>query len=88
MALLEAQASGLPAVAGATPGVAAIVVDGQTGLLATLGDAAEFAQALATLCIDTGLRAKMGRAAFEKIRAQHDIAGAADLFDRILRRQA
>jgi glycosyltransferase involved in cell wall biosynthesis len=88
MALLEAQASGLPAVAGFTPGVAAIVADGRTGLLATLGDAGEFAQALATLCIDTGLRARMGRAAFAKVRAQHDIAGAADLFDRILRRQA
>ncbi len=87
MALLEAQASGLPAVAGATPGVAAIVADGRTGLLATIGDAAEFAQALATLCLDTGLRAKMGRAAFAKARAEHDIAGAADLFDRILRRQ-
>jgi glycosyltransferase involved in cell wall biosynthesis len=88
MALLEAQASGLPAVAGITPGVAAIVADGRTGLLATLGDAEEFAKALTTLCIDTDLRAAMGRAAFAKVREQHDIAGAAELFDRILRRRA
>lgn len=86
MALLEAQASGLPAIAGASPGVAAIVRDGKTGLLATLGDAAEFAQALATLCVDTNLRAKMAAAAFANVRAHHDIAGAADLFDHLLRR--
>ncbi|HJU15022.1 MAG TPA: glycosyltransferase family 4 protein, partial [Stellaceae bacterium] len=39
MALLEAQASGLPVVAGAAGGVGAVVVSGVTGLLVPPGDA-------------------------------------------------
>ena len=49
MALLEAQAAGLPAVAGRSGGVATIVAEGETGLLATEGDAAAFADAVAAL---------------------------------------
>jgi glycosyltransferase involved in cell wall biosynthesis len=88
MAILEAQASGLPVVAGAMPGVAAIVADGTTGLLTPPGDAAAFGAALATLGGDPALRARMGAAAFAKVRAVHDLPAAAALFDRVLRRAA
>ena len=43
MALLEAQACGLPVVAGAWGGVPAIIVDGKTGWLSKPGDAAALA---------------------------------------------
>jgi glycosyltransferase involved in cell wall biosynthesis len=43
ISMLEAQAAGLPVIAGRTRGVPAVVADGQTGLLAPLGDAAAFA---------------------------------------------
>ena len=43
MALLEAQASGLPVVAGGSGGVGGIVDDGETGLLAPPGDVGAFA---------------------------------------------
>ena len=49
MAFLEAQAAGLPVVAGRTGGVPAVVADGVTGLLTPIGDAAAFAGAVARL---------------------------------------
>src|SRR5207237_33788 len=52
MALLEAQASGLPVVAGASGGVGDIVVPGMTGLLAPPGDADAFAAAVRRLILD------------------------------------
>jgi len=88
MAILEAQASGVPVVAGAMPGVAAIVADGTTGVLVPVGDSAAFGRAVARLAKDPALRRQMGDAAFAKIRARHDVAAAAALFDRILRRAA
>ena len=42
MALREAQACGLPVVAGAGGGVPSIIVDGKTGWLSKPGDAAAF----------------------------------------------
>ncbi len=51
MALLEAQASGLPVVAGASGGVAGIVAAGETGLLTPPGDAAAFAAAVRRLLV-------------------------------------
>lgn len=86
MALLEAQASGLPVVAGRSGGVPAVVADGETGLLAPEGDAEAFAAALAALLDDPQRRQAMGRAAMERARRDHDIAGAADLIDLHLRR--
>src|SRR6185437_10121016 len=43
---LEAQACGLPVIGADTPGVAAVVAAGRTGLLAKAGDAAAFADAV------------------------------------------
>ena len=60
MALLEAQASGLPVVAGASGGVPAIVAAGETGLLVPPGDAAAFAAALRRLIVSNDLRASDG----------------------------
>jgi glycosyltransferase involved in cell wall biosynthesis len=86
MALLEAQAAGLPVVAGRSGGVPAIVADGETGLLAPEGDAAAFADAVASLLADTARREAMGRAATEKAAREHDIGTAAATLDRHLRR--
>jgi glycosyltransferase involved in cell wall biosynthesis len=81
MAILEAQASGLPVVAGSSPGVAAIVADGETGLLAPEGDAASFADAVATLLGDAERRATYGQQAAAKILRAHDLRGAAARLD-------
>ncbi len=86
MAILEAQASGLPVVAGRGPGVAAIVADGITGTLVPPGDAAAFAQALSSLLDDPDRRAAFGRQAAVKVAASHGLAGAAAQLDKAIAR--
>jgi glycosyltransferase involved in cell wall biosynthesis len=73
MALLEAQACGLPVVAGASGGVGGIVANGETGLLVPPGDAAAFAAAVRTLLLDGDRRAAMGLAARRKVLREHDL---------------
>jgi glycosyltransferase involved in cell wall biosynthesis len=77
MALLEAQASGLAVIAGASSGVGDIVADRKTGFLVPPGDAAAFASATRRLLADGALRAAMGMAARLKVHRQHDLPGAA-----------
>jgi glycosyltransferase involved in cell wall biosynthesis len=77
MALLEAQASGLPVVAGAAGGVPGIVAAGVTGLLAPPGDVAAFAGAMRALLCDPERRAAFGAAARRRVVAAHDLPQAA-----------
>jgi glycosyltransferase involved in cell wall biosynthesis len=91
MALLEAQASGLPVVAGASGGVAEVVESGATGLLVAAGDPAAFAAAVRTLMLDRGRRVAFGRAARERVLVEHDLSTAARrlgvVIDALTRRQ-
>ncbi|UIJ72042.1 glycosyltransferase family 4 protein [Aurantimonas sp. HBX-1] len=84
MAFIEAQAAGLPVVAGRSGGVAGVVEDGVTGILAAEGDAAGFAAGVARL-LDPAVRSAMGRAARERALARHDIGAAALRLDTALR---
>ena len=77
MALLEAQASGLPVVAGASGGVGQIVVSEVGGLLVPPGDIASFAAAARRLIVDHGLRARFAAAARRHVLAEHDLPAAA-----------
>jgi glycosyltransferase involved in cell wall biosynthesis len=86
MALLEAQAAGVPVLAGASGGVADIVSHGVTGVLVPPGDSAAFAAALAALLEAPERRRAMGMAAARQAAATHDIAAAASRLDAILRR--
>ena len=92
MALLEAQASGLPVVAGASGGVGGIVAAGETGLLAPPGDAGAFAAAIRRLICDDTARAAMGAAARWKVEREHDLPAAvarlAAIIDRLGRERA
>lgn len=63
MAMLEAQAAGLPVVSCATRGVPDVVEHGRTGLLAAGGDEAAFAGLVRELLLDPGRRAQLGTAA-------------------------
>jgi glycosyltransferase involved in cell wall biosynthesis len=77
MALLEAQAAGLPVVAGAQGGVGAIVVPEETGLLVAPGDEAAFAAAVRSLIVDRDRRRRLAAAARRHVLAEHDVAAAA-----------
>jgi glycosyltransferase involved in cell wall biosynthesis len=86
MAFLEAQAAGLPVVAGRSGGVPAIISDKKTGLLVEEGDATAFAEAVGTLLDRPEKRAAMSHAAMRHAEQDHDIRLAAQLLDRHLRR--
>jgi glycosyltransferase involved in cell wall biosynthesis len=85
MALLEAQAAGLPVVAGNSGGVSDIVREGETGRLLPPGDADSFADAVISLLDDTAARIAMGKRARKRTREIHDLDSAARSLDEWLR---
>jgi glycosyltransferase involved in cell wall biosynthesis len=76
IALLEAQAAGLPVIAGRTRGVPAVIGDGESGLLPTLGDAQAFADAVRALLVDPPRRAALAAGACAKVDRDHDLPAA------------
>jgi glycosyltransferase involved in cell wall biosynthesis len=77
MALLEAQASGLPVVAGAVGGVGEIVVSDVTGLLVRPGDALAFAAAVRSVILNRRRRSVFAKAARRRVLLEHDLPAAA-----------
>ena len=65
--VLEAMCCGRPCVVTNIGGQAELVVDGETGLTVPVGDPAAIAAAIARLQRDPMLRARMGRAARERV---------------------
>ena len=84
MAMLEAQAAGVPVVAGRGPGIAGIVHDGCTGRLVPRGDVAAFAGAVASLLDAPRERAALGTQARHGAVKHHDIATASATLARVL----
>lgn len=84
MALLEAQAAGLPVIAGNSGGVSRIVRDGVTGLLTPPGDSAAFADAVTRLIKTPDQRRKMGNEALTITARDHSLAGAANILNKAL----
>ena len=84
IAFLEAHACALPVIAGATPGVAAVIAAGRSGLLVPAGDVAAFADALRKLIVDASWRERMRTEASAHVRAHHDLPAAARRLDAIL----
>ena len=71
LSVIEAMATGLPALGIHSVGVGDTIEDGKTGFLASQNQAA-FAAKLTRLCLDAGLRRKMGLAA-RKVSEQYAI---------------
>jgi glycosyltransferase involved in cell wall biosynthesis len=84
MAILEAQAAGLPVVAGRFGGVPQLVADGRTGILTPPHDVDAFADAVRDLLTDPRRRARYADAALAKVASAHDIAAAGAALDTIV----
>jgi glycosyltransferase involved in cell wall biosynthesis len=84
MALLEAQAAGLPVVAGRVRGVPDIVVDGETGSLVPDNNAGAFASAVRRLIDDKAARGRLALNAARFIAAERDLPGAARILNQAL----
>ena len=77
MALLEAQAAGVPVTSCALRGVPEVVLDGRTGLLAPAGDMAALAGLIRALLLDVRRRQALGAAAADFVHAERGLdAGA------------
>lgn len=83
MAFLEAQAAGLPVVAGRVDGVPDVVLDGVTGLLTPPDDTRAFADAVDTLLSDPARRRQMGTAAMRFLSTERNRARAMKCFDAV-----
>jgi glycosyltransferase involved in cell wall biosynthesis len=84
MAMLEAQAAGLPVVSCTTRGVPDVVVHGRTGLLAPPGDDAALAALVRELLLDADLRARMGAAAAAHVSGERSIEAAVAILQPLL----
>lgn len=76
MAMLEAEAAGLPVVSCATRGVPDVVEHGRTGLLVPAADAPAFACAIRELLLDPGRRRSMGAEAARFARGERCLEAA------------
>ena len=77
LAMLEAQAAGLPVVAGREGGVAEVVQDGVTGILTAPRDPAAFAAAIRRLLLQPEQRRALGSAAARFVARERSLAQAA-----------
>jgi glycosyltransferase involved in cell wall biosynthesis len=88
MAMLEAQAAGVPVVSHAVRGVPDVVCDGRTGLLAPAGNADALAGLSRMLLTDHATRLKMGREANRFVSEERSVASASAVLHRLLTEQA
>jgi glycosyltransferase involved in cell wall biosynthesis len=92
--VIEAWSAGLPVVATASDGPAALIRDGESGILVPLpgsrgGGPQAFADAIERVCADPALRARLGNAGRQAYEAEFTepivVAGYRSFFDRVTR---
>jgi len=74
---LEAQAAGVPVLASRLPELAAVIADGETGVLVSPGDPVGLAKATRKLVENPAERARLGQAARRKSASGHSPAEVA-----------
>lgn len=85
--LVEAMAARRPTVASRTSSIPEIVVDGETGLLAPVGDAPAFADAILALLDDPERRRRLGEAGRRRVETRFTLARMIDGFEALFRAQ-
>ena len=73
------RAAGLPVVSGRNPGVANMIVDGETGILTDMGDAAGFAEAVLFYLRNPDALSRHGDAARANVARRHDLNHAEEV---------
>ena len=68
LVVLEAMASGMPVVTTESSGMTDLIEDSHDGLFAIPGDGDSLASAITKLCLDDGLRQRLGSTAQEKMK--------------------
>ncbi len=86
MAMLEAQAAGLPVVSCAARGVPDVVEHGRTGLLAPPGDEAALGRSVRELLLDAGKRARLSEAAAAFVANERSLEAAVARLQGLLAR--
>ena len=86
LALLEAWATGLPAVASAVGGIPQVVETGRTGILFPGGDLAALEIALRELLLDPAKRRQLGAAGRDKVRETYSLERMAAEYDACYQR--
>lgn len=81
MVLLEAAASGVPAIGSRSGGIPEGIVEGETGFLTPERDPAALAARIADLLDDDALRARMGSAARALVEQRFDIRVQSDMLE-------
>lgn len=83
VALLEAMATGLPAVLTRTGGNPEVAAEGQTACLVPVGDAAAMGEALAALLTDPARRRAWGQAARRRVEAEFSLDGMVRAYESL-----
>ena len=83
---LEAMACGVPVVASSVGGLPEVVLDGETGFLAAVGDVEEMAKQVRRLLTDGNLHARMSRAARDRTEAHFQLEPAVERYQAAYRR--
>ena len=91
-AITEGAAHRLPTVSTRVGGIPRLVVDGETGFLAEVGDSALLGERIAALAGDAALRSALGGALFEKASREYSIEATCreqtEVYREILEREA
>jgi N-acetyl-alpha-D-glucosaminyl L-malate synthase BshA len=86
LAALEAMSCGVPVIASRVGGVPEVVIDGETGLLAPVGDVGAMAAHVVRLLGDAALRAQLGRAARRRAETAFPLEPTVGRYEALYRR--
>ena len=86
LAALEAMSCGVPVIASRVGGVPEVVIDGETGLLAPVGDIAAMAGHVVRLLADAPLRARLGHAARQRAETAFPLEPTVGKYEALYRR--
>ncbi|HEX5062636.1 MAG TPA: glycosyltransferase family 4 protein [Kofleriaceae bacterium] len=88
LAIMEAMARGVPAIATNVGGNPQFVHDGETGMLVPSGDATAIRDAIARMLVDPDLVSRLGRASHSLIGAYHSIDAVAARYHSLYSRRS